>query len=81
MPFDSKYSRMSRSALKAALLVPWQRCQFRTIRNAMTHVPKVAMRPEVARDLRRVFKADEPAEAERRLKDRTAIYRRGVALT
>ena len=49
--------------------VPWQRCQFHTIRNAMAHVPKVAMRSEVARDLRRVFDADEPAEAERRLKD------------
>ena len=49
--------------------VPWQRCQFHTIQNAMKHVPKVAMRPEVARDLRRVFDADEPAEAERRLKE------------
>ena len=49
--------------------VPWQRCQFHTIQNAMKHVPKVAMRPEVARDLRRVFDADDPAEAERRLKE------------
>jgi len=49
--------------------VPWQRCQFHTIQNAMKHVPKVALRPEVARDLRRVFDADEPAEAERRLKE------------
>jgi len=49
--------------------VPWQRCQFHTIQSAITHVPKVAMRSEVAPDLRRVFDADEPAEAERRLKD------------
>jgi transposase-like protein len=56
--------------------VPWQRCQFHTIQNAMKHVPKVAMRPEVARDLRRVFDADEPAEAERRLKEVVARYQK-----
>jgi transposase-like protein len=56
--------------------VPWQRCQFHTIRNAMAHVPKVAMRSEVARDLRRVFDADEPAEAERRLKDVVARHQK-----
>ena len=58
--------------------VPWQRCQFHTIRNAMAHVPKVAMRSEVARDLRRVFDADEPAEAERRLKDVVARYQKAA---
>jgi putative transposase len=56
--------------------VPWQRCQFHTIHNAMKHVPKVAMRPEVARDLRRVFDADEPAEAERRLKEVVARHQK-----
>jgi transposase-like protein len=56
--------------------VPWQRCQFHTIQNAMKHVPKVAMRPEVARDLRRVFDADEPAEAERRLKEVVARHQK-----
>jgi len=56
--------------------VPWQRCQFHTIRNAMAHVPKVAMRSEVARDLRRIFDADEPAEAERRLKDVVNRYQK-----
>ena len=58
--------------------VPWQRCQFHTIRNAMAHVPKVAMRAEVARDLRRVFDADEPAEAERRLKEVVARYQKSA---
>jgi transposase-like protein len=43
--------------------VPWQRCQFHLMQNAMAHVPKIAMRAEVASDLRRVFDADEPAEA------------------
>jgi transposase-like protein len=66
--------RAARQAVMAG--VPWQRCQFLTIRNAMAHVPKVAMRSEVARDLRRVFDADEPAEAERRLKDIVARYQK-----
>jgi transposase-like protein len=56
--------------------VPWQRCQIHTIQNAMKHVPKVAMRPEVARDLRRVFDVAEPVEAERRLKDIVARYQK-----
>ena len=30
--------------------VPWQRCQFHTIQNAMAHAPKVSMK---ARDRRR----------------------------
>jgi putative transposase len=42
----------------------------------MAHVPKVAMRSEVARNLRRVFDADEPAEAERRLKAIVARYQK-----
>ena len=66
--------RAARQAVMAG--VPWQRCQFHTIRNAMAHVPKVAMRADVARDLRRVFDADEPAEAERRLKDVIARYQK-----
>ena len=68
--------RAARQAVMAG--VPWQRCQFHTIRNAMAHVPKVAMRSEVARDLRRVFDADEPAEAERRLKEIVARYQKSA---
>jgi len=56
--------------------VPWQRCQFHAIQNAMAHVPKVAMRTDVARDLRRIFDADETAEAERRLRDAVARYQK-----
>jgi transposase-like protein len=56
--------------------VPWQRCQFHLMRNAMAHAPKVAMRPEIASDIRRVFDADEPAEAERRLRDVVARYQK-----
>ena len=35
----------------------------------MAHVPKVSMRIEVAEDIRRVFNADDAAEAQRRLQD------------
>ena len=54
--------------------VPWQRCQFHTIQNAMAHVPKVAMRVDVARDIKRIFNADDAAEADRRLKDTVTRY-------
>jgi putative transposase len=47
--------------------VPWQRCQFHLIRNAMQHVPQVAMGSEVAEDLRRVFDASDGEEARRQL--------------
>jgi transposase-like protein len=56
--------------------VPWQRCQFHLMRNAMAHAPKVAMRPEIAGDVRRVFDADEPAEAERRLREVVTRYKK-----
>jgi transposase-like protein len=56
--------------------VAWQRCQFHTIQNAMAHVPKVAMRADVARDLRRVFDADEAAEADRRLREAVGRYQK-----
>lgn len=49
--------------------VPWQRCQFHLQQNAMQYVPKVAMRAEVADDLRAVFNAPD-ADNARRLLDR-----------
>jgi transposase-like protein len=55
--------------------VPWQRCQFHLMQNAMAQVPKIGMRAEVAGDLRRVFDADEPAEAERRLRTTNCLER------
>lgn len=55
--------------------VPWQRCQFHLIQNAMAYVPKVAMRSEVAQGMRRVFNADDHAEAERRLAELVEKYR------
>jgi len=47
--------------------VPWQRCQFHLQQNAMQYVPKIAMRAEVAADLRTVFNAPDRNEAERQL--------------
>ena len=47
--------------------VPWQRCQFHLMQNAMHYVPKVSMRVEVARDLRAVLDAGDRVEAERQL--------------
>jgi transposase-like protein len=47
--------------------VPWQRCQFHLAQNALQYVPKLAMRTEVARDLRGVLDASDRAEADRQL--------------
>lgn len=47
--------------------VPWQRCQFHLAQNAMQYVPTLAMRREVARDLRSVLDAGDAAEADRQL--------------
>lgn len=47
--------------------VPWQRCQFHLAQNAMQYVPTLAMRREVARDLRCVLDAGDRAEADRQL--------------
>ena len=62
------------SGLKAALNarfagVLWQRCQFHLQQNAQKYVPKVALRRQVAEDLRAVFNAANRPEAERKLKD------------
>jgi transposase-like protein len=58
--------------------VPWQRCQFHTSQNAMAHVPKISMRAEVADDIRRIYNADNRAEADRRLKDMVGRYHKAA---
>jgi transposase-like protein len=58
--------------------IPWQRCQLHTIRNALAHVPKAAMRADVTQDRERFFKADDVAEADRRLKDMVARYQKSA---
>jgi transposase-like protein len=45
--------------------VPWQRCQFHLMRNALAHVPRAEMKREVVDDLRSVFdSADEHSARE-----------------
>lgn len=62
----------SHSGLKAALKTefggcPWQRCQFHLQQNAAGYVPRVALRKQVARDIRCVFDAPDLEQAERLL--------------
>ena len=55
-------------ALDARLTgVPWQRCQFHLMKNALAYVPRAEMQAEVVADLRAVFDAPDRPEAERRL--------------
>ena len=55
--------------------VPWQRCQFHLQQNAMQYVPQMAMRGEVAADLRAIFNAPDAAEADRQLRLAVAKHR------
>ena len=56
--------------------LPWQRCQFHLQQNAQAYVPNVALRPQVARDLRSVFNSTERSEADERLAKLVEKYRR-----
>ena len=58
--------------------LPWQRCQFHLQQNAQHYVPNVALRPQVARDLRSVFNATERGEAEERLAKLVEKYQRSA---
>jgi transposase-like protein len=54
--------------------VPWQRCQFHLIKNAMDHCPRRAMRKGVAADLRTIFDAADHAAAIARLGEIACKY-------
>lgn len=54
--------------------IAWQRCQFHLMQNAMHYVPHVAMRTEVAHDLRHVFNAADRHEAEQKLAQLVTKY-------
>jgi transposase-like protein len=57
-----------REALAARLTgVPWQRCQFHRMKDALGFVPRPSMRAEVTASLRAVFDAPDRAEAQRQL--------------
>lgn len=58
-----------RAALAARFAgVPWQRCQFHLQQNALHHCPKLALRPQLAADLRLVFDASSRSEADAKLR-------------
>jgi transposase-like protein len=48
--------------------VPWQRCQFHLLKNALQHVPKEELKREVIADLQAVLEASDQATAEEHLK-------------
>jgi transposase-like protein len=54
--------------------VPWQRCQFHLQQNALHYVPKVAMRKQVAADIKSIFDAPDRHEAKRLLGQTVAKY-------
>jgi transposase-like protein len=54
--------------------VPWQRCQFHLLHNALQHVPKQEMKSEVMADLRTVLDASDDAAARRQLDQVVAKY-------
>lgn len=47
--------------------VPWQRCQFHLLHNALTHVPRQEMKREVMDDLGQVFDSNDEAAAQEKL--------------
>jgi transposase-like protein len=47
--------------------VPWQRCQFHLLRNALAHVPKQEMKRKAMDDVRGVLDAPDEAAARRQL--------------
>ncbi len=65
-----------KEALAARLTgVPWQRCQFHLVENAMAYVPRPGMRKEVVASIRAVFDAPDRDEAQRQLDLAVKRYR------
>jgi putative transposase len=63
-------------ALDARLTgVPWQRCQFHLMTNAMAFIPRTSMRKAVVAGIRAVFDAPDRPEAERLLGILVTKYR------
>jgi transposase-like protein len=55
--------------------VPWQRCQYHLMQNAMQYIPKIEMRKQVAQDLRGVFNAKDLTDATEELKRFVDLYK------
>ncbi len=54
--------------------IPWQRCQFHLQQNAGAYLPRLAMRAEVAADIRSMFNAPDRITAEEYLRAAIAKY-------
>ena len=54
--------------------VPWQRCQFHLMQNALHYVPTLDMRKAVAADLRMILDAPNRVQAQENLKTAIAKY-------
>jgi putative transposase len=55
--------------------VPWQRCQFHLMKNALAFVPKPSLKPQVVASIRAVFNTPDRPEAERQLEIAVRTYR------
>ena len=55
--------------------VPWNRCHFHLLQNAMAYVPRLDMRKEVAEDIRQILNASDEAEAREKLRIKVEKYR------
>jgi len=58
--------------------VLWQRCQFHLQQNASQYVPKLALRPTVAAELREILHAQSRPQAEAQLKAMVSKYRKSA---
>jgi len=54
--------------------VPWQRCQFHLMHNALQHVPQESMTGEVMDDMRTIFDAADATTAEEQLRRVVSKY-------
>ncbi len=64
-----------RAARKAVFpSVPWQRCQFHLQQNAQAYVPRVALKKQVAHDIKNIFNARDMADATMLLKQTVKSY-------
>jgi putative transposase len=64
-----------RSAIKARFgSIPHRRCQFHLIQNAMDHVPKLALRPQVLEQLRTILRAPNKPTAQNLLREMVDTY-------
>ena len=64
-----------KAALRATLpSTPWQRCQFHLQQNAQAYVPQIAMRIQVAADIRSIFNSQDLPHAQASLENMVAKY-------